>query len=56
VVAVADVYDALTSERPYRAALSPAEARQRLRTLAGRTLDPRAVAAFIELAGDRVGL
>jgi putative nucleotidyltransferase with HDIG domain len=55
LVAVADVYDALTSERPYRAALSPAEACQRLRTEAGRTLDPRAVAAFIELAGDRVG-
>jgi putative two-component system response regulator len=55
LVAVADVYDALTSERPYRAALPPDEARQHLRAQAGRTLDARAVAAFVSLAGDRVG-
>jgi putative nucleotidyltransferase with HDIG domain len=55
LVAVADVYDALTSERPYRAALTPAEARQHLEAQAGRMLDPRAVAAFLELTRDRVG-
>jgi putative nucleotidyltransferase with HDIG domain len=55
LVAVADVYDALTSERPYRAALSPEHAREHLRAQAGRTLDARAVATFIGLTGDGVG-
>jgi putative nucleotidyltransferase with HDIG domain len=55
LVAVADVYDALTSARPYRAALTPDAARQHLHAQAGRTLDARAVAVFIGLAGDRVG-
>jgi putative nucleotidyltransferase with HDIG domain len=52
IVAVADVYDALTSARPYRAALPPEEAVAHLEAAAGRTLDARVVAAFIGL--DRV--
>jgi putative nucleotidyltransferase with HDIG domain len=49
IVAVADVYDALTSERPYRAALSQDAAVQRLLADAGRTLDEDVVAALIGL-------
>ncbi|MBI2205472.1 MAG: HD-GYP domain-containing protein [Candidatus Rokubacteria bacterium] len=49
VVAVADVYDALTSDRPYRRALSPEAALAHLMTEAGRTLDEAAVATFIGL-------
>ena len=49
VIAVADVYDALTSNRPYRAALPHATVIAHLGEAAGRTLDEDAVAAFIDL-------
>ena len=49
IVAVADVYDALTSDRPYRAALPPRTAIEYLARQAGRTLDGRAVAALVAL-------
>jgi len=47
VFAVVDVYDALTSERPYKRAWTPAEAVEQLRKEAGVLLDPRVVDAFI---------
>ncbi len=46
IVAVADTYDALTSDRPYRKACSQAEARRVLVEEAGARLDPRAVGAL----------
>lgn len=46
IVAVADVYDALTSNRPYRRALAASDALQHLRRDAGRSLDPELVALF----------
>jgi HD-GYP domain-containing protein (c-di-GMP phosphodiesterase class II) len=49
VVAVADVFDALTSDRPYRTAMPVAAALDQLAREAGRTLDEDAVAAFIAL-------
>jgi HD-GYP domain-containing protein (c-di-GMP phosphodiesterase class II) len=49
LVAVADVWDALTSDRPYRQALAPAAALDHLAREAGRTLDEDAVAAFLGL-------
>jgi HD-GYP domain-containing protein (c-di-GMP phosphodiesterase class II) len=52
IVAVADVYDALTSDRPYRSAMTPPEARAHLAEQAGRGLDGVVVAAFLGLAGD----
>jgi putative nucleotidyltransferase with HDIG domain len=52
IVAIADVYDALTSDRPYRARLSRAEAVGRLEEQAGRTLDPRLTALCIRLTDD----
>jgi putative nucleotidyltransferase with HDIG domain len=55
IVAVADVYDALTSDRPYRAALSPERARAFLNGEAGHTLDARVVATFLELPATCVG-
>lgn len=54
IVAVADVYDALTSARPYRAALGHEAALAHLAAEAGRTLDERVVAAFLSLARDGV--
>ena len=46
IVAVADVYDALTTARPYKRAFSHAEAETNLCEQAGKALDPEAVSAF----------
>ncbi len=51
IVAVADVYDALTSDRPYRARLPHADAVRFLQTEGGRTLDQSLVGRFLELFG-----
>ena len=47
IVAVADVFDALTTLRPYKPAWSPARARAHLFEHAGAHFDPRAVQAFL---------
>jgi putative two-component system response regulator len=47
VVAVADAFDAMTTDRPYRAALSPAVAFQRLYDGRGEQWDPEAVDSFL---------
>jgi putative nucleotidyltransferase with HDIG domain len=55
IVAVADAYSAMTSERPYRVALSGRDARERIEQEAGKQFDPRIVEAFIavlEQAGE----
>jgi len=49
IIAVADVYDALTSSRPYRTAISHATAIEHLTAAAGLTLDEDAVSAFVGL-------
>ncbi|MBI2885865.1 MAG: HD-GYP domain-containing protein [Chloroflexi bacterium] len=49
IIAVADVYDALTSDRSYRKALSEEEARATLEDLAGVELDAKLVRAFLAL-------
>jgi len=49
ILTVADSYDAMTSDRPYRAALSVSKARAELRTCAGYQFDPRVVEAFIQV-------
>lgn len=52
IVAVVDVYDALTTSRPYRPALAALEARRRLREQAGITLDAELVVLFLGLVAD----
>jgi putative two-component system response regulator len=47
IVAVADVYDALTSDRPYRPRLPRAEARAIIESGAGTQFDPAIVSAFM---------
>ena len=54
IVAVADVYDALTSERPYKTAWSQVEAVAHLRAHAGTHFDPACVAAFLDGLPDPV--
>ncbi|MGH2470816.1 MAG: HD-GYP domain-containing protein [Candidatus Limnocylindria bacterium] len=53
VIAVADAWDAMTSDRPYRKALSHDEARAELRRCRGTQWDPRIVDAFIDLLAER---
>ena len=53
VLAVADVYEAVTSERPYRAAMSSDQALAILRAEAPARLDATAVAALDDLLGQR---
>jgi hypothetical protein len=45
VIAVADTFDALTTNRPYQRAYEPKEALKIIHSLAGKRLDPEAVAA-----------
>jgi response regulator RpfG family c-di-GMP phosphodiesterase len=47
--AVADTYDAITSDRPYRKAQGHAAAVTEMKRVAGTQLDPRGVAAFCEV-------
>jgi putative nucleotidyltransferase with HDIG domain len=49
IIAVADVYDALTSDRPYRKAMSPFEARDTILNGADTEFDPKVIAAFSAL-------
>jgi putative nucleotidyltransferase with HDIG domain len=53
VIAVADAWDAMTSDRPYRKALGHDEACAELRRCRGTQWDPRIVDAFIELVSER---
>jgi len=46
VIAVADTFDALTTNRPYQRAYEPKEALRIIHNLAGKRLDPQAVAAL----------
>ena len=52
VFAVADVFDALTTDRPYRPALPLAEARQMIVRASGTQFDPRVVTAFESIDDD----
>jgi HD-GYP domain-containing protein (c-di-GMP phosphodiesterase class II) len=56
IIAVADVWDALTSDRPYRPALPPTKAGAYLRDQSGLTLDAGAVEAFLRLNVDDAAL
>jgi HD-GYP domain-containing protein (c-di-GMP phosphodiesterase class II) len=50
VFTVVDAFDAMTTDRPYRAALSIEKAIGELERLAGIQFDPEAVVAFVPLA------
>ena len=49
ILAVADSYDAMTADRPYRAALQMEAAIEELRANAGTQFDPQIVEAFLEV-------
>lgn len=47
IIAVADMYDSLTSDRPYRKAMPPLDVKDAIVKGAGTDFDPRVVDAFI---------
>jgi putative nucleotidyltransferase with HDIG domain len=47
IIAVGDVYDSLTSDRPYRKAMSPFEAKAVIAKGSGSEFDPQVVKAFL---------
>lgn len=49
IIAVADVWNALLSDRPYRKAYSKEEARKIMQDMAGKTLDPKLVELFLKI-------
>jgi HD-GYP domain-containing protein (c-di-GMP phosphodiesterase class II) len=46
IIAVADVYDSLISDRPYRHGLSPFNVKQEIMAQAGAHFDPNVVKVF----------
>lgn len=56
IVAVADVYDALVSERPYRESHTPEQARELIEAESGRQFDSRVVGAFLRRFDDFVAV
>jgi putative two-component system response regulator len=49
IVSVADVFDALTSERPYKKPWSQQEAIEEIQRQSGRQFDPRVVEALVKI-------
>src|SRR5690606_19804832 len=52
IVAVADVFDALAHDRPYRRAVPPARVREMILEGSGAHFDPDVVAAFAALRAE----
>ncbi|MEO8354484.1 MAG: HD domain-containing phosphohydrolase, partial [Chloroflexota bacterium] len=56
IFAVVDVWDALKSGRPYRAAWSEEKVREYISSLSGTQFDPQIVAAFLQMKNQIEGL
>jgi len=54
IVAVADAFDAMTSDRPYRKGMLPWEAMEEIVTKAGKQFDPEVVSAFKRVVGGKL--
>jgi HD-GYP domain-containing protein (c-di-GMP phosphodiesterase class II) len=55
IIAVADAFDAMVADRPYKKGFSPAEALVELRRCAGTQFDPKVVEVFSRYAGEITG-
>ncbi len=53
IFAVVDTFDAMTSDRPYRAALSIEAAREEVRRCSGTQFDPEVAEAFLSIDAAR---
>ena len=56
IVAVADVFDALSSDRPYRAGYDRGQTVEMIATMRGNYLDPRLTGLFLTILGNRSDL
>ena len=56
IVAVADVFDALSSDRPYRAGYDRGQTVEMIATMRGNYLDPRLTELFLTILGNRSDL
>ena len=56
ILAVADVYDAMASDRPYRKAMPPSRVISIIASEAGRQFDPEVVTAFMDLMKQKSAL
>ncbi len=54
IISIADAFDAMTSTRPYRYALSEAEAFRELIALSGKQFNPRLIEVFINIMGKNI--
>jgi GAF domain-containing protein len=54
IIAVCDAYGAMTADRPYRAAMSAADALDEIRAGAGTQFDPAVVQALVEVLAARI--
>jgi two-component system cell cycle response regulator len=54
IVFACDSFDAMTSERAYRQALTPAQAIEELRSCSGTQFDPEVVEALVAIVGERL--
>lgn len=52
IILVADAYDAMTTDRPYRKAIGHFRAMAELKKCAGKQFDPKVVEALISIIGD----
>jgi putative two-component system response regulator len=53
IVAVADVFDALMNERPYKKKWMAVDAVHEIKKLSGKQFDPRVVTAFVDVISAR---
>jgi putative nucleotidyltransferase with HDIG domain len=49
IIAIADAYDSMTSDRPYRKPLSNGEAKNELVKYAGKQFDPQLITIFLDI-------
>jgi HD-GYP domain-containing protein (c-di-GMP phosphodiesterase class II) len=54
IVAVADAFDAMTTDRPYRKGMLPWQALEELISKSGKQFDPEVVGAFKRVVSDRM--
>ena len=54
IVAVADAFDAMTTDRPYRKGMLPWRALEEIVSKAGKQFDPEVVGAFKRILSERI--
>jgi len=54
IVAVADTFDAMTTDRPYRKGMPPWKALEEIIAKSGKQFDPRVVEAFKRVSGEKI--